>query len=123
MVESRLEWIPFIISKYYKILVTQNDKTTFYSIETSNECKQITDILVLPDILSYIYIYGYNEDPTKKGSSQAVNDIYRVNYTVKIDDANTYTYENIITTRRKDKEINGDVIYETRLIEGVCLKT
>ena len=114
---TTVEWYPFVISNYYKITVFQNNKRKQYIIESSNLCKQVVDIDVLPDIPAFIQIYGFTENPST--SKCKVNDVYTVKYTFKIDDENTCSYENLSTVRRSDKETEGSVVYETVLIEGV----
>jgi len=122
MVESRVEWYNQVQSKYYKIRVEQNNLVKNYVIESTNECKQISNIAVLPSVPAYIGIIGFDKDP-KTNPHQKANDVYKTKYTINIDDENTYSYENLTTTRRKDHETNGSVVYETSLSEGVCSQT
>ena len=118
---TRVEWYPFVKSKYYKIKVYQNNKNNLYTIESNNECKQTADILIVASIPANITIFGCDIDPKIK-PNQSVNDYYKTRYTVKTDESNNYIYENLATTRRTDKETGSNVIYETSLVEGVSYK-
>ena len=117
---TTVEWRPLVVSNYYRINVTQNDKKKSYIIESSNLCKQVANVDVLPDIHAFVQICGFTENPTDPSVGRGkVNDVYTVRYTLKIDDENTCSYENLSTVRRRDKETKGSVVYETELIEGV----
>ena len=122
LMETKIEWHPLVISNFYKITVSQNNIITKHVVKGSSECKQLAVIFVLPEIPAYILVVGCNEDPIKV-PQQVVNDKYNVKYTVKVDDINTYSYQNLGTRRKIDKEINGSVIYEALLIEGLYCKT
>ena len=121
-IQCRFEWFPLVTSKYYRINVKQNKKSTKYTIESSSECKQFVDINVLPVLPANILVVGYDVDPNITPKHKPI-DKYATMFTITSSDPYTYVYENKSTTRRKDKEINGSVVFEASVIEGVCSHT
>ena len=117
-VRTRVQWNPIEKYKYYKVIVQQNNKQKIDIIETVNinECKQFVDIFVFPAVPAFISIIGYHYIPTIESQNISV---FKTKYTVTIAE-NNYVYENISTVRRKDKENESTIVYETNLIEGVC---
>ncbi len=118
-VKARVEWLPSVPSKYYKINVFQNNDKTIYYSSAIEECKQVFDIEVLFDIPANILIQGFENDVVTD-PHQKENEIYKTRFTIKKDDDKTYSYENLTTLRRKDHE-NNSYVYESSLSEGVCV--
>ena len=118
-IQCRFEWYPLVTSNYYRINIKQNKKSKNYTVQSSSECKQFVDINVLPDIPASIIVFGFDFDPNITPNHKPI-DKYTTTFTITSSDPYTYVYENKSTTRRKDKEINGSVVFEASVIEGVC---
>ena len=120
LVPSLVEWNVVVspASNYYQINVTQNKITQTQVVKSTNQCKEKAYVSVIPDVPADVVISGYTLDPENDPSLQP-NDIYKTIYTVHVDDAHTYHYENKSFGRRKDKEHGNDVVYEAKVTEGV----